>query len=285
MPALLPGEALLQLLHDLVPAAQRFDLRLLFFGEETLGKHTQPFLRDIGRNPFDRAVEALEDIAKNTVELVEMALVLHERGAGKIIEIVDALSGYPNIHRVQEGEIFLHAHRDAGIFQLVEKVEEHGTLLSPRPERQPRAFGFGLFGLGGRLRRAALLRCFQARKPIEKRAAPFALFCVRCGFIGTRQGLLARFCRRSRLCGGSSSASVAAPVTRSRSRISRSLAAHPGLQLFACARRLGLPDHNCRRNRPRPAAAEPATALRARFPPRRRLDRHGAGQAAYVPAG
>src|SRR5208337_1840068 len=77
-------------------------------------------------DPLDGAFEALEHMAENAVELVEMALVLHQRGARQIIKIVDLLARDAGIDRVEEGEIFLHAHRNAGLLQLEEEVQEHG---------------------------------------------------------------------------------------------------------------------------------------------------------------
>src|SRR5690606_1712868 len=57
---LLLGEALAQRLHELLPAAERLDLRLLLFGEVPLGQLPQPFLGNLGRL-VRRRLEPLED--------------------------------------------------------------------------------------------------------------------------------------------------------------------------------------------------------------------------------
>src|SRR5208337_2981146 len=132
-----------QLLHDLVPAAKRLDLCLLLIGEKPFAKRAQPFLRDIRRNAVHGARKAFEDMAENAVELVEMALVLHEGGARKVVKIVDLLARDARVDRVEKGEIFFHADRDAGPLQLVEEVQKHEALLPFGPEGEPPAFGFG----------------------------------------------------------------------------------------------------------------------------------------------
>ena len=125
MAAFLLGEALLQLLHDLIPAAERLDLRLLFLGEQPFGKRAQPLLRNFGLDPFGQALKTPEDMAENPVELIEMALVFHERGAGKIIKVVDLFVRDPGIHRFKEGEILLDADRNSRLLQLVEETQKH----------------------------------------------------------------------------------------------------------------------------------------------------------------
>src|SRR5690606_22868858 len=91
--ALLLGEALAQLLHDLFPAAELFDLPLLLFGEVELADGAQPFLRDMRLDGVTHQLEALEDVAEHLVEAVQVALVLHQRGAGEIIEVLHAAVG------------------------------------------------------------------------------------------------------------------------------------------------------------------------------------------------
>ena len=64
---------------QLVEAAHRLDLLLLLLGEIFLGELLQPLGRDLGRERLLHQFEALEDVAEHAVELVEVALVLHQR--------------------------------------------------------------------------------------------------------------------------------------------------------------------------------------------------------------
>src|SRR6185312_12078570 len=48
------------------------------------------------------------------VELVEVALVLHQRGARQIIEVLDAAGGEIGLHRLHQRQILAQRHRHAG---------------------------------------------------------------------------------------------------------------------------------------------------------------------------
>ena len=124
MAALLLGEALFQLLHDLFPAAQRLDLFLVLFRQMKLRDEAKPLLRHL-RLQLAHQLEALEDVAEHHVELVEVALVLHQRGAGKVVEVFDAPVGEVGIERFQKRQILLQRHRDLGASQLIEELDEH----------------------------------------------------------------------------------------------------------------------------------------------------------------
>ena len=69
--------------------------------------------------------EALEHVAEHAVELVEVALVLHQRGARQIVEVLDPAAGEVGLHRLHQRQVFAQRHRDAGGFQLVEEGDEH----------------------------------------------------------------------------------------------------------------------------------------------------------------
>ena len=126
--ALLLGEALLQLLHDLVPAAQRLDLGLLLLGQVELGEQAQPLLGDLRLHRLAHQLEALEDVAEHLVELVEVALVLHQRGAREIVEVLDAAVGEVGLQRLHQRQVLLQGDRHLGGFQLMEEGGEHGQL-------------------------------------------------------------------------------------------------------------------------------------------------------------
>ena len=151
VPLLLFFEALLQRLHELVPAAHGFDLLLLFFAEEFLGERLQPFFGDLRQQGAVDILQPLEDMAEHLVELVEIALVLHQRGAGEIIEIVDLQIDDVLVQRIHQRQIFLERHRNARGTKLVEKLKEHETgfrqwllrPLSPRTCLSVKRFSFG----------------------------------------------------------------------------------------------------------------------------------------------
>ena len=81
--ALLLGEPLLERRHDLVPRAERLDRRHLLGGEVIFGDQLEPFLGDVGDEVLaGRRDEALEHLAEDLVEAVELALVVNEDGCG-----------------------------------------------------------------------------------------------------------------------------------------------------------------------------------------------------------
>ena len=136
MPALLLLQTLLQRLHQLVEAAERLDELLLLFRQVLFGEPPQPFLRQV--RDFDavrsrQRLQPLEDMAEDLVETVDEALVLHQSGAGEIIEGLDVVVGEMRVHAFQQAEIFAQRDRHAGSFQLEEERDEHGVLVDLMP--------------------------------------------------------------------------------------------------------------------------------------------------------
>ena len=118
-------EALLQVFPELLPA-HGLDLALLLVGEVALRELAQPLLRDPGLvDRMAHALEALEHMGEDLVEPVEMPLVLHQAGAGEIIEFLDALVGEIPVERLQQGQVFPEGDRHLGRAQLCEEGEEH----------------------------------------------------------------------------------------------------------------------------------------------------------------
>ena len=70
-------------------------------------------------------IEALEDVAEDAIELVEIALVLHQRRAREIVEVLHPAAGEVLFHRLHQREVFAQRHRKAGGFQLVKEGREH----------------------------------------------------------------------------------------------------------------------------------------------------------------
>src|SRR5207237_993830 len=79
--AFLLREPLLQLFHQLFPAAERLDLPLLFLGERELDLFQQPFERYLRLDAGDR-LDAVPELAKGAVELVVFGLI-GANGSGK----------------------------------------------------------------------------------------------------------------------------------------------------------------------------------------------------------
>lgn len=76
MALLLFLEAFLELLDQLVQAAEGLDLRLFLVGQQALELLAQPFLGDQRLEVVVELLQALEVGAEGPVELVEVALVL-----------------------------------------------------------------------------------------------------------------------------------------------------------------------------------------------------------------
>ena len=126
MALLLLLEALLQRLHQLVPAAHGFDELLFLLGEKFLGQRAQPLFGDLRDLRCIERFQPLEHMAEDAVEFVEIALVLHQRRARQIIELIDLHIDHVMRQRIHQREIFLQRHRDARGAKLVEELEEHG---------------------------------------------------------------------------------------------------------------------------------------------------------------
>ena len=125
-------EPLAQRLHELVPA-HRLDLLLLFLGEVFFGELLQPFGGNVRLlHGVEQAFQPLEHGAEHAVELVEVALVLHQRGAGQIVEILDRLIGEVGVERLHQRQIFAQGHRDLRVAQRCEELQEHGLQIARR---------------------------------------------------------------------------------------------------------------------------------------------------------
>ena len=66
-------------------------------------------------------------MGEDAVELVEIALILHQSGARKIIEVLDLHIDHFLVHRLQQKEVFLQRDGDLGRTEFIEEVEEHGA--------------------------------------------------------------------------------------------------------------------------------------------------------------
>ena len=130
--ALLLFEALAQGLHELVPA-HGLDLLLLFLGEIFLRELLQPLLGNLGLvHRIEQVLQPLEHGAEHAVELVEIALVLHQRGARQIVEILHRLVGEVGVQRLHQRQIFAQGHGDLRVAQRCEELQKHGLQIARR---------------------------------------------------------------------------------------------------------------------------------------------------------
>src|ERR1700674_3593735 len=128
--ALLLGEAFRDRLHELFPA-ERLDLLHLLGAEIFLRELLQPLGGDLGGGGVGQEIEPLEHVAEDAVELIEVALVLHQRRARQVIEILHAPSCDVGLHGLHQRKIFPQRHRQARGFQLVEEGGEHAGDFTP----------------------------------------------------------------------------------------------------------------------------------------------------------
>jgi hypothetical protein len=107
-------QALLQGLEQLVEA-HCLELLLLLLGQVLFGELAQPLLRDLGAlQRLGEALDAAEDVAEDPIELVEVALVFHQAGAGEEVELLDALVGEVAVERVEQRQVLAQGDGDLG---------------------------------------------------------------------------------------------------------------------------------------------------------------------------
>jgi hypothetical protein len=129
MALLLFLEAFLELLDQLVQAAEGLDLRLFLVGQQALELLAQPFLGDQRLEVVVELLQALEVGAEGPVELVEVALVLDHDGARQVVELVHVGEHHAVLQGIDQVEQLAHRHRHLGCAHFVEQVEQHGCDL------------------------------------------------------------------------------------------------------------------------------------------------------------
>ncbi len=72
-----------------------------------------------------KCLQALEGLLEHEVEAVQVALVLHQGGAGEVVEVLDVVAGHPLLHRLEERQVLPERHRDAGRSEQLEEGDEH----------------------------------------------------------------------------------------------------------------------------------------------------------------
>jgi hypothetical protein len=134
MATLLLLEALPQGREQLLEAAHGLDQLLVLVTEIFLDQSLEPFRRNFGSRSLLHNFETAKHVAENAIELVEIALVLHQRGARQIVEALDLARGQILRHRLHQGEIFAQRHRDAGRSQFLEEGDEHFVAPAASPK-------------------------------------------------------------------------------------------------------------------------------------------------------
>ncbi len=113
MTFLLFFQALLECLHDLVPAAERFYPGHFLVAEIAFGNGAQPVF---GHRRGFIAVgsdNAPENPRKDLVELVDQPFVLHEGRPGEIIEFIGIVRDDIGVERLEQDQVLLHGGGNA----------------------------------------------------------------------------------------------------------------------------------------------------------------------------
>ena len=61
-----------------------------------------------------RQLETFEDVGKDLVEAIEVALVFHERRPREIVEILDAIAGDVGADGLEQRQVLFQRHRHFG---------------------------------------------------------------------------------------------------------------------------------------------------------------------------
>ena len=118
---LLLGETLAQRLHELLPAPEALDHGLFFFGQIELFLLAQPVERNLAEDLVEEHFLAAEVLTEDLVEAIEIAFVLDQRRACKVVEVVDAIAGHARFQRGEQGQILGDRDRYLDLAQLVEE--------------------------------------------------------------------------------------------------------------------------------------------------------------------
>ena len=85
-----------------------------------------------------RGLETPEAGGEHAVEPVQVALILHQRGAAEEVEVLHAVIRHPRLHGAEQGQVFRDGGRDAVLAQGQHELGEHApTLLRRRAVRHP----------------------------------------------------------------------------------------------------------------------------------------------------
>ena len=109
-----------------------------FLGRQiVLGDLAQPFLGDRRRRISSPVGDhALEHLAEDPVEAVELALVVNEHRAGQIIELLGLGGDHLGVERLEQQQMLLQAGGNPPAPQRLDEGDEHGASLYRSSERR-----------------------------------------------------------------------------------------------------------------------------------------------------
>ena len=72
-----------------------------------------------------RPDQTLKDRAEHAVEAIDLVLVVHENGAGKVVELLGPCRGDPGVERFEQQQMFFQAGLDVTLAQRLDERIEH----------------------------------------------------------------------------------------------------------------------------------------------------------------
>ena len=125
MPLLLLRQPLAQCLEQLLPAAERLDAPLFLVAEQALRHCCQPLRRQLRLERREAALGPGEVLGEHTVEAIEMALVLDQRQARQVVEILGREKGHALPQPLQQHQQLGQRDRNTRGAQRQEEFNEH----------------------------------------------------------------------------------------------------------------------------------------------------------------
>ena len=90
-------------LQQLLPAAERFDAAPFLVAQQALGQLPQPFRGSSATSFVEHLLGAREMLGEHPVEAVEVTLILHQRQAREVVEILGRqLARVPRFERFEQ---------------------------------------------------------------------------------------------------------------------------------------------------------------------------------------
>ena len=140
VPPLLLAQQFAQPVHQRLEPAHRLDLLHLLGRQQLLRHLAQPFLGDLPPQVTLGRLQPLEALAEHAIETVQVTLVLHQRRAAQVVEILHAVVGDIRLHRRHQRQVLGDRGRHAGLAQREDEVREHGaSSLSCHGRARPEA--------------------------------------------------------------------------------------------------------------------------------------------------
>ena len=123
-------EPLLQRFQHFVQAAERLDQRFLLLGQLIFQLPAQPVVGNLGQELVPGHLDALKELAEHPVEAVEVFLVLHQGGAGEVVETIYRRLRHLDFQPLQKHQELPQGDRHPGFTQFEKKRNQHEVLWS-----------------------------------------------------------------------------------------------------------------------------------------------------------